>query len=37
MNSFLNTKLYMQLEMNVNLAARLIIMHVASTVELQLN
>jgi len=34
MNSFHNSKLFMQLVMSVDLAANLIFMHVASTVEL---
>jgi len=34
MNSFHNSELYMQLVMSVDLAAILIFMHVASTVEL---
>jgi hypothetical protein len=34
LNSFHNSKLYMQLVMSVDLAASLIFMHVTSTVEL---
>ena len=33
MNSFHNSKLYMQVVMSVDLAASLIFMHVTSTVE----